>query len=124
MKTVRMTDAEVVASLREHGWVAAADRIDRLNGLLADYEEVNEDKKRLVREIDVILNGEDGAAKQASLCDIVAQLRTFKKEIALIKKQSRLLGLCSEYMRLTFPTSSTEANEIYCEIEKQMEAER
>jgi hypothetical protein len=28
-----------------------------------------------VRELDVLLNGEEGAAKQASLCDIVAQLR-------------------------------------------------
>ena len=30
--------------------------------------------KRLVRSIDVSLNGEHGAAKQASLCDIAAQL--------------------------------------------------
>jgi hypothetical protein len=40
----------------------------------SDYEEVLEDHRRLVRELDVILNGE-GAAKQASLCDIVAQLK-------------------------------------------------
>jgi hypothetical protein len=41
----------------EHGnWIAAGD--------------VN----RLVRELDVLLNGEDGAAKQASLCDIVSQV--------------------------------------------------
>lgn len=33
------------------------------------------DHNRLVRELDVLLNGEQGAAKQASLCDIVAQLR-------------------------------------------------
>jgi hypothetical protein len=42
---------------------------------LADYEEVLADHRRLVREIDVLLNGVAGAAKQASLCDIVAQLR-------------------------------------------------
>ena len=30
----------------------------------------------LVREIDVLLNGEAGAAPQASLCDLVAQLRS------------------------------------------------
>lgn len=40
----------------------------------ADYEEVLADHRRLVRELDVLLNGEHGAAKQASLCDIVAQV--------------------------------------------------
>lgn len=33
------------------------------------------DHNRLVRELDVLLNGEAGAAQQASLCDIVAQIR-------------------------------------------------
>lgn len=36
--------------------------------------EVHEDHKRLVRELDVIWNGEEGAAKQASLCDMVSQI--------------------------------------------------
>jgi len=40
-----------------------------------DYKEVIEDNKRLVRELDILLNGEN-TAKQASLCDIVAQLKT------------------------------------------------
>ena len=34
---------------------------------LADY-------RLLVRELDVLLNGEDGASKQVSLCDIVSQV--------------------------------------------------
>jgi hypothetical protein len=41
---------------------------------VADYEEVLTDQRRLVRKLDVLLNGQDGAAKQASLCDIVAQV--------------------------------------------------
>lgn len=41
----------------------------------ADYEEVIADHRRLVRELDVALNGEDGAAQQASLCDIVAMVK-------------------------------------------------
>ena len=45
---------------------------------IADYEEVLADHRRLVRELDVLLNGEAGAAKQASLCDIVAQVRNRK----------------------------------------------
>ena len=36
-----------------------------------DYEEVLDDHRRLVRELDVLMNDEH-AAKQASLCDIVA----------------------------------------------------
>ncbi len=41
----------------------------------ADYEEVLADHRRLVRELDVLLNGE-GAAPQASLCDIVSQVKS------------------------------------------------
>lgn len=40
---------------------------------VADYEEVLADHRRLVRELDVLLNGA-GAARQASLCDIVHQV--------------------------------------------------
>jgi hypothetical protein len=42
---------------------------------ISDYEEVLADHRRLVREIDVIMNGEDGAAKQASLCDLVGDIK-------------------------------------------------
>lgn len=41
---------------------------------IADYEEVLTDHRRLVRELDALLNGA-GAARQASLCDIVSQVR-------------------------------------------------
>lgn len=43
-----------------------------------DYEAVLADHRRLVRELDVLLHGE-GAAKQASLCDIVAQVAAQKR---------------------------------------------
>ena len=51
-----------------------------------DYEEVLAGHRRLVRELDVILNG-DGAAKQASLCDIVGQCAAIRRhlEMPLIK---------------------------------------
>lgn len=39
-----------------------------------DYKEVIEDHKRLCRELDEIINGKDGMAKQASLCDLVGQI--------------------------------------------------
>lgn len=50
--------------MRQYGWVKEAD----VQSILADHD-------RLVRELDVLLNGEDGAARQASLCDVVAQVR-------------------------------------------------
>ncbi len=45
---------------------------------IADYEYLIEGHKRLVRELDVALNG-DGAAKQASLCDIVGQVQDWHR---------------------------------------------
>lgn len=38
------------------------------------YNEVIEDKRNYTRDIDIIINGEKGSAKQASLCDIASQL--------------------------------------------------
>lgn len=38
-----------------------------------DLTEVLDDKRRLTRDLDVALNGQLGAAKQASLCDLVSQ---------------------------------------------------
>jgi len=42
---------------------------------IAEWNEVHRSHQALVRELDVLLNGNAGAAKQASLCDIVAQVR-------------------------------------------------
>jgi hypothetical protein len=41
---------------------------------IADYEESFESHRKLVKELDTIINGDD-CAEQASLCDIVIQLR-------------------------------------------------
>ena len=49
-----------------------------LEAARADYEEVLVDHRRLVRELDVLMNGEH-AAKQASLCDIVASFEWWVK---------------------------------------------
>lgn len=61
-----------------------------LAGMLAErakYEEVLADHRRLVRELDVALNGEEGAAKQASLCDIVGQVTS--KRLKLVVADER-----------------------------------
>lgn len=49
--------------------------IEELQAQIANYEEACSSCKKLVRELDVLLNGEEGAAEQASICDLVAQLR-------------------------------------------------
>lgn len=57
-----------------------------------DYEAVLADHRRLVRELDVIINGED-AAKQAKLCDMVSQIRDEwpkKQEPVWVKASERL----------------------------------
>jgi len=67
---------------------------NRLKRQVADYEEVLADHRRLVREIDVALNGEDGAAKQASLCDILMQvtnlMKIAKMTVALEQERNEL----------------------------------
>ncbi len=42
---------------------------------IRDYEEAFEDHRRLVHALDVIINGKEGAAPQARLCDLVSQLK-------------------------------------------------
>ena len=52
-----------------------------------EFAEYKADKDHLVRELDVIWNGEAGAAKQASLCDMVAQIR---HDLPALRRQSSL----------------------------------
>ena len=52
---------------------------------IADYEAVLADKRRLAREIDVAMHGEEGAAKQASLCDLVEPARMMRERIAALE---------------------------------------
>jgi len=92
---------------RDHAAVADLQR--QLN----DWKEINEDKKRLVRELDIIINTEEGAAKQASLCDIVAQLA---KELPSL--QSRLSSTEAERDRLK------NAFDVQAKLLEELQAER
>lgn len=56
---------------------AALDRIKT-------YEEVIEDHKRLVRELDVALHGTQWCASHASLCDLVAILKEHRRKHSLL----------------------------------------
>lgn len=64
------------------------------------------DVKRLTRELDVLLNGEDGAARQASLCDLVAQVQAEapRERIDYLEKMLDDLGVerctdCGQMLR-------------------------
>jgi hypothetical protein len=50
--------------------------------VVSQYEDVLTDHRRLVRDIDVIMNGEEGAAKQASLCDLGGQIRDWANALS------------------------------------------
>jgi hypothetical protein len=54
---------------------------ERLKASITDYEEVLADKRRLAREIDVALCGEEDAAPQASWCDLVKVAEMKRAEI-------------------------------------------
>ncbi len=51
-----------------------------------DYEDVLEDKRRLAREIDVEMFGEAGAAKQPSLCGVLASVRVLVAQNAELRR--------------------------------------
>ena len=55
-----------------------------------DYKAAYEDTKRLARLIDVAMHGEEGAAEQASLCDLVDPARQMREALEYINK------VCSE----------------------------
>jgi hypothetical protein len=57
---------------------------------IADYEAVLADHCALVRRLDVALNGEENAARQASLCDIVGQVEHGKWALVRQEEIARL----------------------------------
>lgn len=74
-------------------------------GMIQDYEDANNDKKRLIREIDVILCGKD-AAIQASLCDLVSPIKELKQ------KHDKLVNNEKAYLE-TIKVNNTMLTEIY-----------
>jgi len=95
IESVRKLESEI-AALKQKLFKAETERgvmiesydeckrnLDALKQRMEDCEEVDADHKRLVRELDVLLNG-NGAAKQASLCDIVCQLKQSAKPFITI----------------------------------------
>lgn len=55
------------------------DELTEVYAQLTAYKEAEADKQRLVRDLDVLLNGKE-AAPQASLCDIVSQVQAMMRK--------------------------------------------
>ncbi len=66
----QMKQAEACAEVMDKGLKSLAD----------GYTEWASDVKRLSKDIDVIMNGVQGSARQPSLCDVVSQLNTWKQQ--------------------------------------------
>jgi len=75
--------ARQVEEMKNSGMAMLKHETERTRECL-DLREVIADHKRLVRELDVLINGEEGAAKQASLYDIIAQVQ--REGIANLRK--------------------------------------
>ena len=54
---------------------------------IAYLNECMEDKRRLTRKLDVALFGEEGAAKQASLCDLIGPAKDMRIELAELRSK-------------------------------------
>ena len=90
----KLNKAEARAEAKDKELAAKARMIEDLNNMVlrylaraetaerrvAELEEVLADKRRLAREIDIALHGEEGTAKQASLCDLVHPARQLRLE--------------------------------------------
>lgn len=72
---------DVMVSSEILGWYVGI--VNKLTARINDWIEVHEDQRRLVRELDEIWNGQGNAAPQASLCDIVAQIKTYRANLEL-----------------------------------------
>ena len=85
-----------------------------INGLLAAHQ----DHARLVRQLDVLLNGEAGAAQQASLCDIVAQVA---KDGVVAKTQLHKLAATMENVIMAGTSGSRGMRNFLAEAKKALD---
>ncbi len=84
----KLADAERRADENLRLLHKCADEIAAAEALNRDHEEVNQDKKRLAREIGIALLGPDAPA-QPSLCDLVKYAERVRGELAALKANNR-----------------------------------
>ena len=61
--------------------------IHTLEAEIESLKEVLDDTRRLTRELDVAMSGEENAAKQASLCDLIPQAKRTRLEVESLKAE-------------------------------------
>lgn len=66
-----------------------------------DLAAILESRNALVRQIDEIISGKDGMAKQASLCDLVGPIRDLAAKVAELEKQRDDLNRLCEFNERT-----------------------
>jgi hypothetical protein len=85
---------------------------ERLKASITDYEEVLADKRRLAREIDVALCGEEDAAPQASLCDLVKVAEMKRSEIESLSLRVKELEEALKHMLGAIDSGGIDSEEI------------
>lgn len=68
-----------------------APELERLTQEVQDLKEVIEDTQRLTRDLDVAMHGEEGAAKQASLCDLIVPAERMRAEVQALRAEKEAL---------------------------------
>lgn len=98
IRSRRAAYREVLNKINSLAGAAHGQQEDQLT--VEDYKEVIEDHRRLVRELDVLLNGQD-AAQNPSLCDILGQMK--KSEHSIPDIDSCIEGLRQLYEKIQHP---------------------
>ena len=88
----------------------------------ADYEEVLADNRRLTRELDVALHGESGAARQASLCDLIGPARELRVENERLRTALELAILWLDSLEGALPYGTARGWPSYVEARKEIDA--
>lgn len=96
MKAIREADAAMGADDELRWFTVAYTHRRQLLAVVDAFEEAKADQQRLVRQLDVAINGVDGAAPQASLCDIVAQVEHMAR-VQEGQRRARELDYAKEY---------------------------
>lgn len=58
---------------------------DQIRDQMKDYDEYAEERRQLIRQLDVAMHGEEGAAKQASLCDLIPLAEQMRHELETLR---------------------------------------
>ncbi len=88
---------------------AAEAQLRTVQAELAAEREVLDDKRRLTRRLDVAMHGEEGAAQQASLCDLIGPAEDLRERAEQAERQLRTVGQALRALREDFRFSTDDS---------------